>query len=619
MKFSLKKFFLFFFVWALFIFNIWIINRGSGFTVPREMLFRNYADLKLPILVFPLVLLVFYFLGKYLFKFFKKVKPKIRVAIVFGLGLVSALSLFGTVQTNPDMGRYQVEAKYLVNNGITSFFKDWGVFYCPIDFPVIPFFYGMAYKIFGEGELAVFLVNLFFLSGVLFFTYKIAKRFFDKKTAIVSVILLSTTPFFLTQTPLFLVDIGQTFFLVLSIYLLLKNFEKNSLWLSFLTAIIISLASLTKGHAILFLIPVFIFSLIKTFYGNKEANFKKNFFVTWGMAVILDLLVVFFKKDWFFNWIFKAMPVESFVASLAPLIIIGAILITSLAILLKNEEALVNFRKKIPAKYSLIIFYVLFALLFIFGGSKAFYLRTPIPAMNIIVACLFYLSPLFIYKQRSGEGLFLLFWALIPLFIPNTMFKYQLPAYPAMLILASFSLSSIFKTNKKLWQSLAIILAFSTTITYGFFLPMINTHVKNNFRNAVRYADEKNPNQIVLLFFPIGDYGQTLLKSLDKNLCSNPLTVLDLCPAPPSLVDIMDYYSDSDIVYMTNENFIEEIKTGNIPDMLFLAMHMDVPTEIDKEIQAILDNYYQEGPLFDQAKGSGIWRVKIKTFYRLGQ
>jgi hypothetical protein len=46
---------------------------------------------------------------------------------------------------------------------------------------------------------------------------------------------------------------------------------------------------------------------------------------------------------------------------------------------------------------------------------------------------------------------------------------------------------------------------------------------------------------------------------------------------------------------------------------------MDVPTEIDSEIQSILDNYYQEGPLFDQAKGSGIWRVKIKTFYRPGQ
>lgn len=615
----LKKAVLFFFFWALFIFNIWIINRGSGFTVPREMLFRNYADLKLPIFIFPLVLIVFSFLEKGFFKFFKKIKPKARVVIVFVLGLVSAFSLWGTVQTNPDMGRYQVEAKYLSENGIIKFFKDWGGVYCPIDFPVIPFFYGLAYKIFGEGELAVFLVNLFFFSGILFLAYEIANKLFDKKVAIISVILLSTTPFILTQTPLFLVDIGQTFFLLLTIYLLLKNFDKNSVWLSFLTAIVISLASLTKGHAVLFLVPVFIFSLIEAFYGNRQINFKKTFFTTWGLAIILDLLAIYFKKEWFWNWIFKAVPVKSFVASLVPLVIIGAILVIGLLVFVKNKNFLADFRKKIPTKYLLIIFYAFFILLFVFGGPRAFYLRTPIPAMNIIVACLFYLSPFFIYKRHSGEGLFLLFWALIPLFIPNTMFKYQLPAYPAILILASFSLASIFKTEKRIWQSLIVILAFSTTITYCFFLPMIKTHVKNNFKNAVRYAEEKNPDEIVLLFFPIGDYGQTLLKSLDKSLCSNPPVVLDLCPMPPSLVDIMDYYSDIDITYMPNENFIKEIKTGNVPDMLFLAMHMDVPTQIDPKIQEALNAYYQEGPLFDQAKGSGIWRVKIKAFYRSKQ
>jgi 4-amino-4-deoxy-L-arabinose transferase-like glycosyltransferase len=616
MKLKTKNIFLLLFFWLLFILNIWIINRGSGFTVPREMLFRNYADLKLPILIFPLVLLIFYFLGKYLFSFLTKVKPKTRTVIIFLLGLISAFSLFGTVQTNPDMGRYQVEAKYLAENGVVKFFKEWGVFYCPIDFPVIPFFYGLSYKIFGEGEWAVLLVNLFFFAGVLFFTYKIAEKLFNKKVATLSIILLSTTPFVLTQTPLFLVDIGQTFFLVLSIYLLIKNFGENSILLSFLTAVIISLASFTKGHAVLFFAPVFIFSLLKTF---TDKDFRKNFFITWGLALILDLLALYLKKDWFLNWIFKALPTESFIASLLPLVIIGIALLVGLMISLKNKELATFIKEKIPGKYWLIGFYLIFIFLFIFGNSKAFYLRTPIPAMNIIVACLFYLSPFFIYKKHSKEGLFLLFWALTPLFIPNTMFKYQLPAYPAIMILASFSLASIAKTNKKLWRFMVLILAFSATITYFFFLPMINTHVKNNFRNAVRYADERNPNKIVLLFFPIGDYGQTLLKSLDKSLCSNPPTVLDLCPMPPSLVDIMDYYSDNKIIYMNNENFIKEIETGNIPDMVFLAMHMDVPTQIDPKIQEILNTHYQEGPLFDQAKGSGIWRVKIKVFSRLGQ
>lgn len=88
----------------------------------------------------------------------------------------------------------------------------------------------------------------------------------------------------------------------------------------------------------------------------------------------------------------------------------------------------------------------------------------------------------------------------------------------------------------------------------------------------------------------------------------------------PSLVDIVDFYTPAKVDYLPRDLLLAKLKSGqNLPEAIFLVYHLDLPLPEDKELEALLAKHYQEGPLFDQAKGSGIWRVKIKVFSRLGQ
>ena len=155
-----------------------------------------------------------------------------------------------------------------------------------------------------------------------------------------------------------------------------------------------------------------------------------------------------------------------------------------------------------------------------------------------------------------------------------------------------------------------VILAFSFSITYFFFLPMINKHVKNNIRDVVRYANQYQPQEISVLFFPVGKWGKTFQSSLERET---------KCPQPPSITDIMSFYTNSKVVYEETNVFLREIENGHYPDIVLLVYHLDLPVNENKELKNELNKNYVEGPMFDRAKGAGIWRVKLKLYLRAEQ
>lgn len=590
----------------VFVVNIWLINHGSGFTIPREMLFRNYAPLALPILAFPIILTALFLVRKFYFKLEGRISPKIKKALLVVFLLASSFSLFFTVQTNPDYGLYQREAKYFVENGPRAFLANWGTFSCYFNMPLISFFRGVTFWLFGEGPVAVLLGNLLIVAGILFFTYKIANRLFGQKIALVAVVLLATTPFFITQTPLFLVDLGVTFFVTLSVYLLLRLIDQPSLAWVLLTGVVLFFTAITKVFGVIylvFLLAGFSFFLLME---KKDKEAWLGFLSAWLVMGTLSLGYLFWKLPLFWIMIENLVGTQSVVRLLIPLVLV---LLGGVGYFFKREKISQALEKIYPFLVPAV--YLVLGYLFFFGQRSRFYLRTIMVGGSLPLALLFFASFYFVIKKKSSSGFLLLFWVWSIMAVPNTMFKYQLPTYPAIMILASLALFSLIKTAQNRVNYLLVTLAFSFTITYTFFLPMINTHVKNNVRQAARFINQQEAKSLALTPFLVGDYGQMLIRSFEEP---------DRCPHPPSLVDITDFYTPAQVSYWPKEQLQEKLDSGkDLPEAVFLIYHLDLPFEEEKELYSDLRRYYQEGPLFDQAKGSGIWRVKIKTFYRSGQ
>jgi 4-amino-4-deoxy-L-arabinose transferase-like glycosyltransferase len=587
-------------LWPLFILNIWLINRGSGFTIPREMLFRGYANVWLPIISFPVIYLLLNFASQKLLEKYKFDHSKKNVIFVLSGCLLFAFSLFFTVQTNPDMGRYHFDAKYLVNNGLVDFFKNWGDFQTSFDMPTIPFLYGVSYLIFGEGKFAVLFINLLLFSGTLTFTYLTAKELFNRKVGLLSIIFFSISPFVLTQTPLMLVDLGETFFIVFSFYLILKLTNKPSFIKSITVSVILFITALTKIFSPIFLFPL---ALISFLLSHKKNNALKYLFFSWLVTLTFGIIYFYWKQELFFKEIFHYISISSILKTIIPLFTMALVLLATGFFLRKRITNLLvkNNSKVLGVTYALLFF------LFLFGTKSRFYLRTPIIALTIPLAFLFFSSIYFAFKERNYHALMLLIWSFASLFIPNTMFKYQLPAYPAITMLSAFSLTEMFKSTKAQIKYVVTILAFSISIVFFFFLPMIQNHTKNNIRAAGNYINQYDPQKVVVLFFPIGEYGITYLKFIDENT-KEPT---------PSLIHIMDFYTKGHLEYQTEEEFLNNIENDNIPDILVLTTHLHHDFSLSQNLQSVINEYYKEGPTFEKYSEAGIWRVKLQVFSRL--
>ena len=76
---------------------------------------------------------------------------KHRALVLFIVSFGSASMFWGEPEVIVDGARYFTQAKQLKINGMGYFFREWGKdVFAWTDLPVVPFFYGLVFKLFGE-------------------------------------------------------------------------------------------------------------------------------------------------------------------------------------------------------------------------------------------------------------------------------------------------------------------------------------------------------------------------------------------------------------------------------------------------------------------------------------
>ncbi len=149
-----------------------------------------------------------------------------------------------------DASRYFTQAKHLEVYGIGYFLREWGsTIFAWTDMPLVPFLYGMIFKMFGENRIFIQLFTTVLFSLTVVLTSFIGKILWQGETGFAAGLLLLGIPYLLTQVPLLLVDIPTMFFLTLSVFTFLNALNKGHfLWIACSIATII-LAVLTKYSA----------------------------------------------------------------------------------------------------------------------------------------------------------------------------------------------------------------------------------------------------------------------------------------------------------------------------------------------------------------------------------
>jgi len=160
---------------------------------------------------------------------FPKFSPSV---FLFLLSFISVMPFWRAPEVIVDASRYFTQAKHLDVYGIGYFLKEWGRdIVAWTDLPLIPFLYGLIFKLFGESRAYIQIFTTFLFSMTVVLTYLIGKELWDEDVGFYGGLLLLGIPYLFTQVPLMLVDVPAMFFLTFAIYTFIKALKRGGSWI----------------------------------------------------------------------------------------------------------------------------------------------------------------------------------------------------------------------------------------------------------------------------------------------------------------------------------------------------------------------------------------------------
>ena len=187
-----------------------------------------------------------------------------------------------------------------------------------------PLFYYMLVpiiKLIGESLFALYVAEAFafvIFTSITVVTFFLARRIYDKKTALITVILLLSSPFFIKRGTEIRPDILQTLFGLSAFYMLtvsIMDVNKRRLYLTG-SAVFLSLSFLALQKAIFL---VFLIGLASLYLLWKRLIGKKDFLLYWSVFLVLPATYLIyllgsggFANYFDFNWLVNMRFLDRF-------------------------------------------------------------------------------------------------------------------------------------------------------------------------------------------------------------------------------------------------------------------------------------------------------------------
>jgi len=366
-------------------------------------------------------------------------EEKYHVLFLFISGLFIGSLFWNIPEINPDAARYITEAKYLEIYGIQKYFNDWGnELFTWVDFPTIPFFYGIIFRYLGEYREYIQLFNTILFSLTSILIYKISKRLWNQEIGLYSGFLLLSFPYLLSQVPLMLIDIPLMFLTILSAFLILKIFDNK--YYSIPASVVVFLTVYAKITSVFIIIPTISILIINYKLVIKNRN---RWIFTFILTVVSIILFFYYKRDLFID------QIQS----------------------IQNYSGPLFYESELNYLFELGPITIFLALFSIIGA----------------------------YLKKDKNYIIIFAWVFIPfLMLHDARIRYMIPLFPFIAIMSSIAIVAIFKTNVKKFLVYSLVLT-SIVFTVYVFIPYEENLTDKNIKNAAEFTNAINISEIQLI------------------------------------------------------------------------------------------------------------------------
>ncbi|HET9752041.1 MAG TPA: glycosyltransferase family 39 protein [Myxococcales bacterium] len=145
--------------------------------------------------------------------------PLERAGALFVFSFAAAACFWSEPEAIVDASRYFTQAKHLEIHGAGYFLAQWGKeIPAWTDLPLVPFLYGLVFRLFGESRICVQAFTTLLFTGTVVLTWRLGKLLWNEEAGFAGGALLLAIPYLLTQVPAFLADVPTMFFFTLAVY-----------------------------------------------------------------------------------------------------------------------------------------------------------------------------------------------------------------------------------------------------------------------------------------------------------------------------------------------------------------------------------------------------------------
>jgi len=177
-----------------------------------------------------------------------------------------------------------------------------------LPFVTLPYYY-----FFGISEDIAVMSQFLFLAIVLFLTYIIGARIFNKKTGLLAAFILSVSPGFFTNSRRYIPEFAATALVITAVYFLLRSRDFQDRKFSLLFGVSAGLSMITKETAFAFYPSVVLLAVWRNFIAYKKSGFHteslymslKNAFFALGLALMIIFPFYWFHRYAIFDRVFN--------------------------------------------------------------------------------------------------------------------------------------------------------------------------------------------------------------------------------------------------------------------------------------------------------------------------
>ncbi len=353
-----------------------------------------------------------------------------------------------------DTSRYFTQAKHLEVYGTGYYFREWGRSITAwTDMPLVPFLYGLIFKLFGEARIFIQAFTTFLYSMTVILTYLIGKTLWNEDIGLLGGMLFLGIPYLFIQTPLMLVDIPTMFFLTLSVFTFSMALKRGGSWMP-LASFAIFLAFFSKYSTWLMLSVLVVI------------------FLVYLLSQSCQLSAVSCQPQKPRNYFYRG-SIIFFIATL----LIGVVFWCKFDVFSEQIRLLLSYQKHGLARWKESFISTFFFQIHPFITAAAVY---------SIYAAL---------RKRDLKYMIIAWLVILVIVLQIKRIRYIVMVFPMLSLMASYGLVQIKNREAAKFISLCVVI-FSIIVALFIYLPFIQKISTVNLRDAGSFIDSINEENI---------------------------------------------------------------------------------------------------------------------------